>query len=173
MDFVDGDIFDDPALPGVPLEGRAAYYLEAARVLARLHAQPLDGTPLAAALRTGQPRPPPPPPPVTPLAPLQQEKERERETQPQQQKAGPPRSALRGSSSGGYFARQIKRLVLVSATQAEDAPPIDGLAELAARLVAALEPANDGGGRTARRPIFPHAKQQTLLITARAVARNA
>ena len=37
MDFVEGRIFRDASLPGVPREERAAYFLEASRVMAALH----------------------------------------------------------------------------------------------------------------------------------------
>ena len=104
MEFVDGEIFDDPALPQVPRARRAAYYRAAVAALAALHAVPLEGG-LSEALG--------------------------------------PQQAAKGPSSG-YFARQLRRLVKVSDKQSEDAPPVDGLGDLAARLATRLQSTSSG-----------------------------
>lgn len=87
MEFVQGRIFTDPGMPGVPPAERRACFRAAAHVLAELHSVDFAAIGLTSFGR-----------------------------------------------AGGYFERQVANLLRVSAKQAEDAAPVEGLVEVAGEL---------------------------------------
>lgn len=125
MEFVQGRIFIDPGLPGMTPVDRRAAYRDVARVLAELHSVDFRSIGLGNYGRV-----------IGAVAQTLMLVDAQTIALKMRLICASPCVQV-----GGYFKRQVARLVQVSAKQSEDTSPIDGLREVRAQVEHRAKPA--------------------------------